>query len=87
MKQFGEIIDDVLVLASALNGGIALLKRIQRGLQDFDGFRLGGFRRLRQFAVTCSSSWVICLTSGAVAAYAPKLRLKANRKVYIRRTA
>ena len=49
MKQFGEIIDDVLVLASALNGGIALLKRIQRGLQDFDGFRLGGFRRLRLF--------------------------------------
>lgn len=82
MKQFGKIIDDVLVLASALNGGIALLKRIQRGLQDFDGFRLGGFRRLRLFQF-----WVICLTSGAVAAYAPKLRLKANRKVYIRRTA
>ena len=82
MKQFGEIIDDVLVLASALNGGIAFLKRIQRGLQDFDGFRLAGFA-----AFACSSSWVICLTSGAVAAYAPKLRLKANRKVYIRRTA
>ncbi len=38
--------------------------------------RLGGLCRF-----ACSSSWVICLASGAVAAYAPKLRLKANRKV------
>ena len=49
MKQFGEIIDDILVLASTLNGGIAFLQRIQRGLQDLNGFRLGGFRRLRLF--------------------------------------
>ncbi|SQI82536.1 Uncharacterised protein [Klebsiella oxytoca] len=81
LRQFGEVINNVLILTGALKGGITLLKRIQGRLQDFDGFRLGGLCRFRLFQL------LICLASGAVAAYAPKLRHQANRKVYIRRTA
>ena len=49
LRQFGEVIDNVLVLTGALKGSISLLKGVQGRLQDFNGFRLGGLCRLRLF--------------------------------------
>ena len=82
LRQFGEVINNVLILTGALKGGITLLKRIQADCRTSTVSGWAGFA-----AFACSSSWAICLASGAVAAYAPKLRHQANRKVYIRRTA
>ncbi|STR42303.1 Uncharacterised protein [Klebsiella michiganensis] len=41
LRQFGEVIDNVLVLAGALKGSITLLKGVQGRLQDFNGFQAG----------------------------------------------
>ena len=71
-----EVIDNVLVLTGALRS-ITLLKGVQGRLQDFNGFRLGGLCRLRLF-----NSWAICLASGAVAAYRPKLGTRPAESVY-----
>ena len=49
LRQFREVIDNVLVLTDALKGSITLLKGVEGRLQDFDGLRLGGLRRLRLF--------------------------------------
>ena len=57
--EFGEVVDNLLILLSALKRAFPLLKRVQCGLERLDGLWLSGFGRfcLLQF-------WVICLASG-----------------------
>jgi len=42
LGEFGEIVDDLLILFGALKGAVTLLKGVQRGLECLHGFRLLG---------------------------------------------
>jgi hypothetical protein len=80
--EFGEVIDNLLILLSALKRAFPLLKRVQCGLERLDGFRLSGFCRF------CLLQFLGYLFGvGAVAAYAPMLRHQAISRTIIGRTS
>ncbi len=45
LREFGEVVDNLLILLSALKRAFPLLKRVQCGLERLDGLWLSGFGR------------------------------------------
>lgn len=81
LEKLGEIIDNLLVLARALKWRAAPRARSVQ-IVRLQRYQVERFCRLRLFQFLSDLFRI-----GAVAAHAPRLRLQASRKIYIRRTA
>ncbi len=60
---FGEVVDNQLVLLSALERGVSLVERIERGLEHLNGFGLIG-RRFRRLSLLQFLGYLFCVGDG-----------------------